>query len=77
MKDKGKSNIKMLTIIAMTIMAVVSISNLFGLKIAGLSAAIGIVFYFINNLLEKQPTKVSGLDIKAIANNFKINGIWI
>ncbi|MDF2675605.1 MAG: hypothetical protein K0R09_3877 [Clostridiales bacterium] len=70
-------NIKRLPFIAMIVMAVISFSNLLGLKIAGASVIIGVVFFFINKANEKQPFSDSGLDIKAIRTNFKDRGIWL
>jgi membrane protease YdiL (CAAX protease family) len=70
-------NIKRLPFIAMIVMAVISFSNLLGLKIAGASVIIGVVFFFINKAYEKQPFTDSGLDIKAIITNFKDRGIWL
>lgn len=70
------NNIKRLPFIAMIVMAVISFSNLLGLKIAGASVIIGVVFFFINKAYEKQPFTDSGLDIKAIRTNFKDRGIW-
>ena len=70
-------NIKTMPLIAMIIMAFVSFSNLLGLNIAGISVLIGIPFFFINKAFEKQPSKLSGLDIKEIGTNFKDRKIWI
>ena len=70
-------NIKTMPLIAMIIMAFVSFSNLLGLNIAGISVLIGIPFFFINKAFEKQPSKLSGLDIKEIGTNFKDKKIWI
>ena len=57
-------------------MTILSFSNLFGLKIAGIAVVIGVVFFFISKAYEKQPVKNSGLDIKAIRANFKDKSIW-
>ncbi len=70
-------NIKIIPLIAMLIMSIVSFSNLFGLKIAGISVLIGVSFFFINNAFEKQPSKDRGLDFKAIRYNLKGRKIWI
>ena len=70
-------NIKGKPLIAMTIMAIVSFSYLFGLNIAGISVFIGVGSFFINRALEKQPFIDSGLDIKTIGTNFKDKKIWI
>jgi membrane protease YdiL (CAAX protease family) len=69
-------SIKTIPLIAMIIMAILSFSNLFGLKIAGMAVIIGVVFFFINKTYEKQPFTNSGLDIKAIRTNFKDRSIW-
>jgi membrane protease YdiL (CAAX protease family) len=69
-------NIKTIPFIAMVTMVIISFSNLFGVKIAGVSVIIGVVFFFINKFYEKQPSAGSGLDIKTIRANFTDRGIW-
>lgn len=76
MKGEVMKKINRISLIAMIIMTVVSFSNLFGLKIAGASVIIGVIFFFVNKVYEKQPFQGSGLDIKAIRSNFKDKGIW-
>lgn len=71
------TNIKKLPLAAMLAMAVISFSNLFGLRIAGASVIIGVACFFINNAYEKQPSAGSGLDIKAIGVNLKDRQIWL
>jgi membrane protease YdiL (CAAX protease family) len=61
----------------MIVMVIISFANLLGLKIAGISVIIGVVFFFINDRYEKQPTSDSGLDFKTIGANLKDKGIWI
>lgn len=70
-------NIKRMPLIAMILMAFLSFSNLFGLNIAEISVLIGIAFFFINRAYEKQPFRLSGLDIKEIGTNLKDRKIWI
>lgn len=70
-------NIKRIPYIAMVIMTILSFSNLFGINIAGMSVIIGVVFFFVNKVFEKQSFRDSGLDIKAIGANFKDRKIWI
>lgn len=69
-------NIKKLPLIAIILMTILSLSNLVGLKVAGISVVIGVVFFFIHKSSEKQPFKGSGLDISAIRINFKDKSIW-
>jgi membrane protease YdiL (CAAX protease family) len=70
-------NILRISKIAIVIMALLSFSNLFGLNVAGISVIAGVVFFFINKALEKQPFKNSGLDIKSIGISLKNRNIWI
>lgn len=65
------------SIIIMAIMAIVSFTNLFGLNLSSASIILGIVFFFINKMIEKQPMKGSGLDFKAIGENLKDKRIWV
>ena len=69
-------NIKTLPLVVMIIMVVLSFSNLLGLKIAGLSVIIGVIFFFLNMNREKQPFSDSGLDMQAIRTNLKDKNIW-
>jgi uncharacterized protein len=70
------TNIKSLPLIVMILMSLVSFSNLFGFKIAGVAVVVGVIFFFINKALEKQPTKESGLDFKGIGMNLSNKKIW-
>jgi uncharacterized protein len=69
-------NIKTMPLAAMIMMTVISFSNLLGLNIAGSSVILGVVFFFINKIVEKQSSKGSGLDLKAVATDFKHRKIW-
>lgn len=70
-------NIKKLPLIMMILMTVLSFTNLFGLNISSMCIFIGIASFFVNKVLEKQPMKNSGLDIKAIRHNLKDRALWI
>lgn len=69
-------NISKTSFIAIILMTILSFSNLFGLKIAGIAVVVGMVFFFGLKASEKQPFEGSGLDISAIRKNFKEKGIW-
>ena len=69
-------NIRKVSLIAIILMASLSFSNLLGLKIAGLAVVVGVVFFFVDNVSEKQPFEGGGLDIGAIRKNFKDKSIW-
>jgi membrane protease YdiL (CAAX protease family) len=58
-------------------MAAVSFTNLFGVRAAGISVCAGVIFFFINKAVEKQPFEGSGLDIKAIGAGLKQKSVWI
>lgn len=73
---KSTKSIKKLPLIVMILMAVVSFTNLFGVKIAGVSVILGVVFFFIVGAQEKQPTEGSGLDIKSLRTDLKNKRIW-
>ena len=68
-------NIKKISLIAIMLMAILSFSNLLGLKIAGLAVVVGVVFFFIHKSSEKQHYEGSGLDIGAIRINLKDRSI--
>src|SRR5690554_650739 len=69
-------NIRKVSLIAIRVVASRSFSNLRGLKIAGLAVVVGVVFFFVDKVSEKQPFKGGGLDIGAIRKNFKDKSIW-
>lgn len=69
-------NIKKMPLVGLIIMAVISFSNLAGSNVAGVSVILGVVFFFINKVREKQQYSGSGLDIKAISANIKDKKIW-
>src|SRR5690606_23893668 len=51
--------------------------NLLGLNIAGASVIVGVVIFFINKVVEKEPYRDSGLDFKAIGTDLKDGKIWL
>lgn len=69
-------NINKISVVALLAMAAVSVANLFGLRIAGISVFLGIAGFFLNKKLEKQSSAGSGFDFKAIGSNFKEKSIW-
>jgi membrane protease YdiL (CAAX protease family) len=68
--------INKVSIIAMIVMAVISFTNLFGWYIAGFAVCLGVIAFFIDKAIEKQPFSGSGLDFKAIGANLKGGSIW-
>lgn len=66
-----------IAIIVMVIMAIVSFCNFFELSLSSAAIFLGIVFFFIDKMFEKQPMRGSGLDFKAIGGNLKDKKIWI
>lgn len=77
MENIKMQNIKTKSLAVMIIMGILSFSNLIGLKIAGMSVVIGVVFFFINKISEKQSDKDAGLDISSIKANLKDKSIWL
>lgn len=77
MENTKMQNIKTKSLVIMIIMGILSFSNLIGLKIAGMSVIIGVIFFFINKITEKQSDKESGLDISSIKTHFKDKSIWL
>ncbi len=63
-------------ILVMSVMAIVSFTNLFGFSFSSAAIILGIVFFFIDKIIERQPMRGSGLDIKAIGANLKDKRIW-
>lgn len=63
--------------IIMVIMAAASFTNLFGLNLSSSAIIIGVVFFFADKMIEKQPMAGSGLDIGAIGAGLRDRKIWI
>jgi uncharacterized protein len=76
-KEPLMKNIKKTPLIVMLVMVILSFTNLFGLNISPAIIPIGVVFFFINKAIEKQPMSNSGLDIKAIGTDLKDRKIWV
>lgn len=74
---ENTKKLSIIAIIVMVIMAIVSFTNLFGLSLSSAAIIIGVVFFFIDKMIEKQPMRGSGLDFKAIGENLKDKKIWI
>lgn len=64
-------------LIAMVAMAVLSLTNLFGLNAAGASVIVGIVFFFVNKRWEKPEVGQSGLEITAMKAGLQNKSLWI
>jgi membrane protease YdiL (CAAX protease family) len=75
-KLSSMETIKKLPLIVMSVMIILSFTNLFGLKISGASVVLGAVFFFVNKIIEKEPMRGSGLDLKAVGANLKDRKIW-
>ncbi|MCT8977231.1 CPBP family intramembrane metalloprotease [Clostridium sp. CX1] len=70
-------DIKRLPLIIMFLMVILSFTNLFGLNISPACIFIGVAFFFINKVVERNPMRNSGLDIKAVGTNLRDRKIWI
>lgn len=66
-----------ITIISLIAMIILSLSNLFGYEAAKISVIIGVVIFFVNKIITKQPFTGSGLDIIAVKSDLKSKSIWI
>lgn len=62
--------------IPLSIMAVFSIMPLFGVKIAGIAVILGIIYFFIDKIVNKIPGRESGLYLKSVPQSLKDIRIW-
>lgn len=67
----------MIKIVMLIIMVLFSLTNLFGVAVAGISVILGVVFFFICKAVERQTYEVSGLNIKSIGEDLKDFKIWL
>lgn len=63
-------------VVAMIAMTALSFTNMFGVKAAGISVCIGVVFFFVNKTMEQQVFSDSGLDFEAIGIDLRGRSIW-
>lgn len=69
-------SIKRIPLIVISVMIILSFSNLVGLNISGIVIPLGVIFFFINKFTEKESNQNSGLDIKSIRTHLKNLKIW-
>ncbi len=68
-------NIKRLNLAALAAMAALSLTNLFGLSISGLTVLIGVLCFFLDK--GRTPFARSGFDLKGIGKAFSNKTIWL
>ena len=64
-------------VVVLVIMAVVSLTNLFGLSAAGISVILGIAAFFVFKIIEKQTHQECGLGFKSLGETVKKPAIWL
>ena len=65
-----------ISIVAVLVMAIISFSNFFGYPLAGLSIIIGVLFFFIKSILERNIASENTLNTRAIGEILKEKSIW-
>ena len=65
-----------ISIVAILVMAIVSFSNFFGYSLAGISIIIGVLFFFIKGIFERNIASENTLNTRAIGKNLKDKSIW-
>lgn len=75
MENTKKSSV--MAIVIMAVMTIISFTNLFGANLSSAAIILGIVFFFICQAIERQPMKGSGHDFKEIGAGLKDKKIWI
>lgn len=68
--------IKWGSLFVMAIMVILSFANLLGINASSAVIPIGVVYFFINKALDKQPMASSGLDLKSMGTNLRDRRIW-
>ena len=64
-------------VVVLVLMALVSLTNLFGITAAGVSVILGIAAFFVFKIVEKQTFQDCGLDFKSIGKEAKRPAIWL
>ncbi len=70
-------NVKRIPLTAMVLMTVVALLNVLGVRLAGMSVVIGVLFFFLTSSLEKQSVVNTGLDLKGIRVVLENPAIWL
>ena len=65
------SRLSTIKAVVLAFMALVSLTNLFGLSAAGISVIIGVIAYFVLMRLEKKTLSAYGLDFRAIGKTIR------
>lgn len=63
---KNTKGLPVLVAVVILSMAIASFSSLFGSGLSSAAIIVGIAFFFVNKVMEKQPMKGSGLDLMAV-----------
>lgn len=57
-------------------MFIISFSNLFGFNIAGMTVFVGILFFFCDKIIEKEPFSLSCIDPKYVGEILSDKSLW-
>jgi membrane protease YdiL (CAAX protease family) len=69
--------LKKMPLLAIILMSILSFSNVFGLPIAGAAVIVGVIGFFIDKAVVKQPFKGSGLDIREVGTQLPDTSLWL
>jgi len=61
----------------LVLMALVSLTNLFGISAAGVSVILGIAAFFVFKIVERQTFQACGCDFKSMGKEAKRPAIWL
>lgn len=67
---------KSISIVAMLVMFIVSFSNFFGYSLAGISIIIGVSFFFIKRISERNIDSENTLNVRVIGEYLQDKSIW-
>ena len=68
---------KAVKVIILSVIAIVSLTNLFGLAAAGISVILGVFAFFVFNRLENKTIKDNGLDLRSINKELRQPFMWL
>lgn len=66
-------------VVVLVVMALVSLTNLFGISAAGISVVLGVAAFFVFKIVEKQTFQESGMNFRSISKEVKkpVILLWI
>lgn len=74
---KRNGSIEIIDFIVLAIMALLSLTPLFGLTLSGLNVLLGLIYFFVQKRIRRQSAPEAGLCIKTVPKAFRDKTVWV